>query len=161
MDGNQITNEVSCSTKCGSDLQTFKHDENLIENLCFQILVISRQNTPSMLVFIRAQHSHFHQVLLANLPFIPFVVTSLPLARSLRILTISNSNFWFCWFKSVCLQAEFFKVSHSFDFLLSAWRRQRFAGGLFATYDDQKIELDFIAYSVAIKLIPTWHHEVF
>ena len=147
------------SSKYGSNPQTFKHD--VLENLGLHISGISRQQTPSMLVFIRAQHSHFHQVLLANLPFIPFVVTSLLLARSLRILTINNFNFWFCWFKSLWLQAEFFKVSHSFDFLLSAWRRQRFAGGHFATYDDQKIELDFIAYSVAIKLIPTWHHEVF
>ena len=36
-----------------------------------------------------------------------------------------------------------------------ARRRQRFVGGHFAKSDDQKIELDFIAYSVVIKFIPT------
>ena len=60
------------STKCGSDLQTFKRNGNL----CLQISVISRQQTPSMLVSNRTQHSHLHQVLLPVLPFTPFVATS-------------------------------------------------------------------------------------
>ena len=59
------------------------------------------------------------------------------------------------------LQAKCFKVSHSFDFWLSARRRQRFAGEHFAKKDDQKIECDFIAFSEVIKLIPTWCHEIF
>ena len=63
------------STKCGSDLQKFKLDENLLENLRLQISVISRQQTPSMLVSIGAQHSRFRQVLLPILSFTPFVVT--------------------------------------------------------------------------------------
>ena len=39
---------------------------------------------------------------------------------------ISNWNFWYCRFKRVWLQAEFFEVSHSFDFWLCATWRQRF-----------------------------------
>ena len=35
-----------------------------------------------------------------------------------------------------------------------------FAGGHFAKSDDQKIELDFIAYNVVIKLISKWRHEI-
>ena len=54
MDGNQITNEVSCreynSTKCKSDLQTYKHD--VLENLGLQISGISRQQASSILVSI-------------------------------------------------------------------------------------------------------------
>ena len=45
------------STKCGSDLQTFKHD--VLEN-GLQISGISRQQTPSMLVSTGAQDSHLH-----------------------------------------------------------------------------------------------------
>ena len=68
------------STTCGSDLQTFKHD--VLKNLSLLITGISRQQT-SMLVSIRAQHSHLHQVLLPILPYTPFVATSFLLARSL------------------------------------------------------------------------------
>ena len=32
---------------------------------------------------------------------------------------------------------------------------------VFAKSDYQKIELDFIAYGVVIKLVPTWCHEIF
>ena len=76
--GNQITNEVFLleeyhSTKCGSDLQTFKYD--VLENLGLQISGISRLQTPSMLVSILIQHSYLHQVLLPILQFIPFVAT--------------------------------------------------------------------------------------
>ena len=78
-----------------------------------------------------------------------------------RIPAISNWNFWFCRFKSVWLQTGFFEVSHSFDLWLRARQRQRFAGGHFAKSADQKIELDFIAFSVVIKFIPTRHHEIF
>ena len=49
-----------------------------------------------------------------------------------RIPAISNWDFWFCRFKRVWLQAEFFEVIHSLNFWLIAWRRQRFAGGHFA-----------------------------
>ena len=59
----------------------FKHD--VLENFRLQISGISRQQTPFMLVFIGAQHSHLHQVLLPILPFTLFVATSLLLARSL------------------------------------------------------------------------------
>ena len=68
------------STKCGSGLQTYKHDVTKDHGL--QISGISRQQAPSMLVSIGAQHSHLHQVLLPILPFTPFVTTSLLLARS-------------------------------------------------------------------------------
>ena len=36
-----------------------------------------------------------------------------------------------------------------------------FAGGNFAKLDDQKIQLDFIACIMVIKLISTWLHEIF
>ena len=72
------------STKCGYDLQMFKHD--VLENLNLQISEISRRQTPSMLVFVRAQYSHLHQILLPILPFTPFVATSSLLARSLTVL---------------------------------------------------------------------------
>ena len=78
---NKFTRLEYHSTKCGSDLQTFKHD--VLKNFCLQISGISRQQTPSMLVPIGAQYSHLHQVLLPILPFTPFVATSLLLARSL------------------------------------------------------------------------------
>ena len=44
--------------KCGSDLQTYKH--NVSENLGLQISGISREQRLSMLVSIRAQHWHLH-----------------------------------------------------------------------------------------------------
>ena len=67
------------SAKCGSDLQTFKHD--VLENFDLQISGISRQETP-MLVSIGVQHSHLPQVLLLIVPFTPFVTRSLLQARS-------------------------------------------------------------------------------
>ena len=72
------------SAKCGSDLQTLKHD--VLKNLGLQIPGIPRQQTPSMVVSIGAQHSHLHQVLLPVLPYMPFVATSLLLTRSLTEL---------------------------------------------------------------------------
>ena len=69
------------STKCEFDLRAYKHD--VPENLGLKISEISRQQTPSMLVSIRTQHSHLHQVLLPVLPSAPFVAGSLLLARSL------------------------------------------------------------------------------
>ena len=69
-------------TKYGSDLQTFKHD--VLENLGLQISGNSRQQTPSILISIGAQHSHLHQVLCCQfLPFTSFMATPLLLARSL------------------------------------------------------------------------------
>ena len=69
------------STKCG--LIYKRSNGDVLKNLRLQISGISRQQTPSMLVSIAAQNSHLHQVLLPILPFIPFVATSLLLARSL------------------------------------------------------------------------------
>ena len=130
MDGNQITNEVSCSTKCGSDLQTFKHDENLIENLCFQILVISRQNTPFYVSFHQSEAFTFSPGFVTNFTIHTICVCIIAAGQiTHRIPVISNWNFWFCWFKNVWLQVEFFRVSHSFNFWLSARQRQRSAGG--------------------------------
>ena len=51
--------------------------------IVLQISGISREQAPTMLVSIGAQHPHLHQVLLLILPFTPFVSTSLLLARSL------------------------------------------------------------------------------
>ena len=67
--------------KCRSDLQTYKH--KVPENLGLEISGISRQHTLSMLVSIRAQHSHLHQVLLPVLLSTSFVAALLLLARSL------------------------------------------------------------------------------
>ena len=65
--------------KCRSDLQTYKH--KVPENLGLKISGISRQHTLSMLVSIRAQHSHLHQVLLPVLLSTSFVAALLLLAR--------------------------------------------------------------------------------
>ena len=73
--------------------------------------------------------------------------------KQLELLTLS--------LKSACLQIKFFEVSHSFDSWFRARRRQKLAGGHFTKTDDQKIELDFVAYNVVIKLIVTWYHEIF
>ena len=67
--------------KCRSDLKTYKH--KVPENLGLEISGISRQHTLSMLVSIRAQHSHLHQVLLPVLLSTSFVAALLLLARSL------------------------------------------------------------------------------
>ena len=96
------------TTKCGSDLQTFKHD--LLENLGYQISGIYRQPTPSMLVSIRAQYLHFLQVSQPILLFLPFVAALLLLARP--IAAINNWNFWFCRLKSAWFQSQ-----SSFQFL--------------------------------------------
>ena len=132
------------STKCGSDLQTFKH--RVLENLGLRISGISRRQAPSMLV------SSIHTIC-------GYIIAAGQINQT--IPAISNWNFWFCRFNSVWLQTEFFEVNHSFDFWLRARRRHRFDGGHFAKSDDQKIKLDFIAYSVVIKVIPTWRHELF
>ena len=65
--------------KCRSDLQTYKH--KVPENLGLQISEISRQHTLSMLVSIRVQHSHLHQVLLPVLLSTSFVAALVLLAR--------------------------------------------------------------------------------
>ena len=96
------------TAKCGSDLQTFKHD--LLGNLGYQISGISRQPTPSMLVSIRAQYLHFLQVSQPILLFLPFVAALLLLARP--IAAINNWNFWFCRLKSAWFQSQ-----SSFQFL--------------------------------------------
>ena len=67
--------------KCRSDLKTYKH--KVPENLGLEISGISRQHTLSMIVSIRAQHSHLHQVLLPVLLSTSFVAALLLLARSL------------------------------------------------------------------------------
>ena len=76
-----------------------------------------------------------------------------------RMSAISNWNFWFCRFKSVWLQTEFFEVSLSISDLVPDEGRDLLKDIL----SDQmmKIELDFIAHSVMIKLIPTRGHEFF
>ena len=85
MGGNQIPNGFAHREyrriKCRSDLQTYKH--KVPENLGLEISGISRQHTLSMLVSIRAQHSHLHQVLLPVLLSTSFVAALLLLARSL------------------------------------------------------------------------------
>ena len=82
------------SAKWGSDLQTFKHD--VLENLGLQISGISRQQAPSMLVSIGAQHSHLHQVLLP-IPTIHTMRGCIIAAGQTahRIPAISSWNFWF------------------------------------------------------------------
>ena len=67
--------------KCGSDLQTYKH--NITKNPGLQISGISRQQTLSVLVTNGVQHSHLHQILLPILPSTSFVAALLLLARSL------------------------------------------------------------------------------
>ena len=80
--------------KCRSDLQTYKH--KVPENLGLEISGISRQHTLSMLVSIRAQHSHLHQVLLPVLLSTSFVAALLLLARSLiEFLPQPTGNFDF------------------------------------------------------------------
>ena len=71
------------STKCESVLNLDLDLHDVLKNLGLQISGISRQQTPSNLVFIGAQHSHLYQVLLSISPCTPFVATSLLLAGSL------------------------------------------------------------------------------
>ena len=69
-----------------------------------------------MLVSIRAQHSYLHQVFFANSTIHTirgYIIAAGQITH--RIPAISNWNFWFCRFKSVWLQAEFFEVWHSLD----------------------------------------------
>ena len=56
---------------------------------------------------------------------------------------ITAAGLWFIF--------ELFEVSYSFGFRLKVRPRQRFAGRYIAKYDDQKNELDYIAYSAVIK----------
>ena len=72
------------STKCGSDLQTYK---DVPHNFGLQISGISRQQILSMLVTLGAQYSHLHQVLLPILPSTSIVAILLLLAYG------SKSNF--------------------------------------------------------------------
>ena len=68
MGGNQITKFCYIayhSTKCGSDLQTYKGDVPF--DLGLQISGISMQQIISMPASVRAQYSHLHQVLLTTL----------------------------------------------------------------------------------------------
>ena len=78
-----------------------------------------------------------------------------------KITAISNYNFNFVGSRDNGYKPNILEVRHSFDFWLHFRGRQRFAGEHFAKEDDLKIGLDFIAYSVVIKLIPTWRHEIF
>ena len=67
------------STKCGSDLQTYKDD--VPHNFGLKISGVSRQQILSMIVALGAQYSHLHQVLLPILPSTSFVAISLLLAH--------------------------------------------------------------------------------
>ena len=58
------------STKCGSNLQTYK--DAAPHNLGLQISGISRQQILFMLVTVGAQYSHLHQVLLLFLFYHPY-----------------------------------------------------------------------------------------
>ena len=113
---------IECqSTKCRSDLQTYKH--NILQNLGLRISGISRQQTLLMLTSIETHHSHLHQI--CCLFYHPH---HLWLHHYFWPDHSQNSchkqlNLLFFWFKRVWLQAEFFEVSHSFNFWLSArWR---------------------------------------
>ena len=118
---------------------------DILENLGLQILGISRQQTPFMLVSTVAQHSHSHQVLLPKLPFTLFVATSLLLVRHSRNSCHKQLELLVLSVQECMVTNQIFshsKVGHSFDFWLRAWGRERFVGGHFAKSDDQKIELD-------------------
>ena len=116
------------STKCGSDPQTIQQD--VLENLDLQISGISRQHT--YVSFHRSTVFTFSLGFAANSTIHTICCYIIAADQITHIIAvISNWNFWFCWLESVWLQAEFFEVSHSFDFWLSARWTQRFAEGHF------------------------------
>ena len=116
------------STKCGSDLQTYKDD--LPHNFGLQISGMSRQQILSILVTLGAQYSHLHQVLLPILPCTSFVAKSLLLAYG------SKPNF----LKSVILSVS--EPDKDRDLLVDMLLPNKMI---------RKNELGYIAYSAIIK----------
>ena len=143
------SNEKIChieyqSTKCRSDLQTYKH--NILQNLGLQISGISRQQTLLMLTSIGAHHSHLHQIcclfyhphhLWLHHYFWPdHSQNSYHKQLNLLFFGSKESGCKLNFLKSVILSTS--------D---SVPDEDRFCGGNFAKSDDKKNELDYLAYT--------------
>ena len=120
------------SSKCGSNLQMFEHD--VLENPGLQISGISSLHRSTAFIFAPG----FVANSTINTIF-RYIIAAGQITH--RIPAIRNWNFLFCWFKSVWLQAKFFKVSHSFDFWFSTKRRQRFLEGILPNQIIWKLDL--------------------